>query len=108
MADPSAPVANRWTFYTTAFTSLIAALPVIAALVLGSAGTVGYQKLTKAPEPIRAADPPRPVPMVAIGDLENLLAPYGAKLDELAKRIDERYPKAPEPKAAPSKVRPIK
>ena len=46
--------------------------------------------------------------MVAIADLEHLLAPYGAKLDELAKRIDERFPKAPEPKVAPSKVRILK
>ena len=102
MAD-SAP-ANKWTFLTGLAT---AALPLVTALVIGGGGVLGFQHITKKPEPIPAADPPRPVPMVAIADLEHMLAPYGDKLEALRKLVEERIP-APAPRMAPSKVRVFK
>ena len=106
MADITAPAPSQaW----DAFKALAPSIGQSLVMVVGLLVAVGTGYWVAKPEPVKislpAADPPKPVPMVAIDDLSHLLAPYGDKLDGLRKLIDERIP-APTPRKAPSRVAP--
>lgn len=105
MADSAPATANRWTFFTSLTASLI---PLLTALVVGGGGVLGVQHLTKKPEPIVAADPPRPTPIACEQQFHDLgIEAKAIKTDLAALRqlADEHWPKRLLPRRAPSKTK---
>ncbi len=75
-------------------------------MIVGLLVAVGTTYLVAKPaaehKVILAADPPKPVPMVAVGDVDNLLNVHGEKLTAdlkaaVKQALDDKFP-APAPK----------